>query len=152
MHNDVSNGRPNPYEMAVTQFEEAANRLNLDEDLRGVLRMSKRELTVHFPVHMDNGRTRMFTGFRVQHNINRGPAKGGIRYDAGVSLDEIRALAMWMTWKCAVVDIPFGGAKGGVIVDPKHLSENELEHLTRRYTTEISVLIGPASDIPAPDV
>ncbi len=152
MHNDVPNGRPNPYEMAVTQFEEAADRLNLDEDLRGILRMSKRELTVHFPVRMDNGRTRMFTGFRVQHNINRGPAKGGIRYDAGVSLDEIRALAMWMTWKCAVVDIPFGGAKGGVIVDPKQLSESEIEHLTRRYTTEISVLIGPASDIPAPDV
>ena len=152
MHNDVPNGRPNPYEMAVTQFEEAADRLSLDEDLRSILRMSKRELTVHFPVRMDNGRTRMFTGFRVQHNINRGPAKGGIRYDAGVSLDEIRALAMWMTWKCAVVDIPFGGAKGGVIVDPKQLSENEIEHLTRRYTTEISVLIGPASDIPAPDV
>lgn len=152
MHNDVPNGRPNPYEMAVAQFEEAADRLNLDEDLRGILRMSKRELTVHFPVHMDNGRTRMFTGFRVQHNINRGPAKGGIRYDAAVTLDEVRALAMWMTWKCAVVDIPFGGAKGGVIVDPKELSENELEHLTRRYTTEISVLIGPASDIPAPDV
>jgi glutamate dehydrogenase (NAD(P)+) len=152
MHNDVSNGRPNPYEMAVAQFEEAANRLNLDEDLRGILRMPKRELTVHFPVHMDNGRTRMFTGYRVQHNINRGPAKGGIRYDAGVTLDEVRALAMWMTWKCAVVDIPFGGAKGGVIVDPKQLSEQELEHLTRRYTTEISVLIGPASDIPAPDV
>ncbi len=152
MHNDVPNGRPNPYKMALAQFEEAADRLNLDEDLRGILRMSKRELTVHFPVHMDNGRTRMFTGFRVQHNINRGPAKGGIRYDAAVSLDEIRALAMWMTWKCAVVDIPFGGAKGGVIVDPKQLSESELEHLTRRYTTEISVLIGPASDIPAPDV
>jgi glutamate dehydrogenase (NAD(P)+) len=152
MHNDVPNGRPNPYEMAVAQFEEAADRLNLDEDLRGILRMSKRELTVHFPVHMDNGKTRMFTGFRVQHNINRGPAKGGIRYDAAVTLDEVRALAMWMTWKCAVVDIPFGGAKGGVIVDPKQLSENELEHLTRRYTTEISVLIGPASDIPAPDV
>jgi glutamate dehydrogenase (NAD(P)+) len=152
MHNDVPNGRPNPYAMAVAQFEEAADRLNLDEDLRGILRMPKRELTVHFPVHMDNGRTRMFTGYRVQHNINRGPAKGGIRYDAAVSLDEVRALAMWMTWKCAVVDIPFGGAKGGVIVDPKQLSEHELEHLTRRYTTEISVLIGPASDIPAPDV
>ena len=152
MHNDVPNGRPNPYEMAITQFEEAANRLGLDEDLRGILRMSKRELTVHFPVRMDDGRTRMFTGFRVQHNINRGPAKGGIRYDANVSLDEIRALAMWMTWKCAVVDIPFGGAKGGVIVDPRKLSEAELEHLTRRYATEISVLIGPTSDIPAPDV
>jgi glutamate dehydrogenase (NAD(P)+) len=152
MHNDVPNGRPNPYEIAVAQFEEAANRLHLDEDLRGVLRMPKRELTVHFPVRMDNGRTRMFTGYRVQHNINRGPAKGGIRYDANVTLDEVKALAMWMTWKCAVVDIPFGGAKGGVIVDPKDLSDNELEHLTRRYATEISVLIGPNSDIPAPDV
>ncbi|HEU5349880.1 MAG TPA: Glu/Leu/Phe/Val dehydrogenase, partial [Ktedonobacterales bacterium] len=152
MHNDAPNGRPNPYEMAVTQFEEAADRLGLDEDLRSILRMSKRELTVHFPVRMDNGRIRMFTGFRVQHNINRGPAKGGIRYDAGVSLDEIRALAMWMTWKCAVVDIPFGGAKGGVIVDPRQLSNKEIERLTRRYATEISVLIGPTSDIPAPDV
>ena len=119
MHNDVPNGRPNPYEMAVTQFEEAAARLRLDEDLCGILRAPKRELTVHFPVRMDNGRVRMFTGFRVQHNINRGPAKGGIRYDAHVSLDEVKALAMWMTWKCAVVDIPFGGAKGGVIVNPK---------------------------------
>jgi glutamate dehydrogenase (NAD(P)+) len=152
MHNDVPNGRPNPYQMAVAQFEEAADRLHLDEDLRGILRMPKRELTVHFPVRMDNGRIRMFTGFRVQHNINRGPAKGGIRYDANVSLDEVRALAMWMTWKCAVVDIPFGGAKGGVIVNPKELSENEIERLTRRYATEISVLIGPTSDIPAPDV
>lgn len=152
MHNDVPNGRPNPFEMAVAQFEVAADRLHLDEDLRCILRMSKRELTVHFPVRMDDGRTRMFTGFRVQHNINRGPAKGGIRYDAGVTLDEIRALAMWMTWKCAVVDIPFGGAKGGVIVDPKQLSDTEIEHLTRRYATEISVLIGPTSDIPAPDV
>src|SRR5690242_11114408 len=147
MHNDVPNGRPNPYEMAVTQFEEAANRLGLDDDLRGILRMSKRELTVHFPVRMDNGKTRMFTGFRVQHNINRGPAKGGIRYDANVSLDEIRALAMWMTWKCAVVNIPFGGAKGGVILNPRKLSRSELERLTRRYATEIAGVIGPDSDI-----
>ncbi|HEX6541278.1 MAG TPA: Glu/Leu/Phe/Val dehydrogenase [Ktedonobacterales bacterium] len=152
MHNDVPNGRPNPYAIAVAQFEEAADRLGLEEDLRGILRMSKRELTVHFPVHMDNGKTRMFTGYRVHHNINRGPAKGGIRYDANVTLDEIRALAMWMTWKCAVVDIPFGGAKGGVVVDPRGLSDIELERMTRRYATEISVLIGPTSDIPAPDV
>jgi glutamate dehydrogenase (NAD(P)+) len=152
MHNDVPNGRPNPYDMAVAQFEEAADRLHLDEDLRGILRTPKRELTVHFPVRMDNGRTKMFTGYRVQHNINRGPAKGGIRYDANVTLDEVKALAMWMTWKCAVVDIPFGGAKGGVIVDPKQLSETEVERLTRRYATEISVLIGPTRDIPAPDV
>ena len=109
----------NPYQMAVTQFEAAADRLNLPEDMRAILRMPKRELTVNFPVRMDNGSVRVYTGYRVQHNINRGPAKGGIRYDANVSLDEVRALAMWMTWKCAVVDIPFGGAKGGVIVDPE---------------------------------
>ena len=145
-------GRMNPYEMAVAQFDAAANRLNLAEDIRGILRMPKRELTVNFPVRMDDGSVRMYTGYRVQHNINRGPAKGGIRYDVNVTLDEVRALAMWMTWKCAVVDIPFGGAKGGVICDPKHLSPTELERLTRRYATEISLFIGPNSDIPAPDV
>src|SRR5215472_10680505 len=142
----------NAYQMAVTQFEEAADRLNLPEDMRAILRAPKRELTVNFPVRMDNGSIRVYTGYRVQHNINRGPAKGGIRYDANVSLDEVRALAMWMTWKCAVVDIPYGGAKGGVIVDPKKLSVTEVERLTRRYATEISILIGPNSDIPAPDV
>src|SRR5262249_47204178 len=112
----------------------------------------KRELTVNFPVRMDDGHVEMFTGYRVQHNITRGPAKGGIRFDANVSLDEVRALAMWMTWKCAVVNIPFGGAKGGVIVDPRQLSRGELERLTRRYATEIAGSIGPESDIPAPDV
>ncbi|HEX3271308.1 MAG TPA: Glu/Leu/Phe/Val dehydrogenase, partial [Ktedonobacterales bacterium] len=142
----------NPYQMAVAQFEEAADRLKLPEDMRAILRMPKRELTVNFPVRMDNGSVKVYTGYRVQHNINRGPAKGGIRYDANVSLDEVRALAMWMTWKCAVVDIPYGGAKGGVIVDPKQLSATEVERLTRRYATEISLLIGPNSDIPAPDV
>ena len=153
MHDAVqANGQPNPFQIALAQFEAAADRLHLDEDMRQVLRAPKRELTVHFPVRMDKGGIRMFTGFRVQHNINRGPAKGGIRYDAKVTLDEVKALAMWMTWKCAVVDIPFGGAKGGVIVDPKPLSLAELERLTRRYATEISVLIGPGSDIPAPDV
>jgi glutamate dehydrogenase (NAD(P)+) len=153
MHDAVqANGQPNPFQIALAQFEAAADRLHLDEDMRQVLRQPKRELTVHFPVRMDRGGIRMFTGFRVQHNINRGPAKGGIRYDANVTLDEVKALAMWMTWKCAVVDIPFGGAKGGVIVDPKPLSLAELERLTRRYATEISVLIGPGSDIPAPDV
>ena len=153
MHDDVpSSRRPNPYHMAVAQFEAAADRLGLSGDLRQILRAPKRELTVNFPVRMDDGSIRMYTGYRVQHNINRGPAKGGIRYDANVTLDEVRALAMWMTWKCAVVDIPFGGAKGGVIVDPKHLSMAELERLTRRYATEISILIGPSSDIPAPDV
>ena len=153
MHDDVPNTRrPNPYEIAVAQFEAAADRLNLSPNMRAVLRVPKRELTVNFPVRMDDGSIHMFTGFRVQHNINRGPAKGGIRYDAAVTLDEVRALAMWMTWKCAVVDIPFGGAKGGVIVDPKGMSQAELERMTRRYATEISILIGPSSDIPAPDV
>jgi glutamate dehydrogenase (NAD(P)+) len=153
MHDDVRpSRRPNPFEVALTQFEAAADRLHLDEDMRAILRMPKRELTVNFPVRMDNGHVQMYTGYRVQHNINRGPAKGGIRYDANVTLDEVRALAMWMTWKCAVVDIPFGGAKGGVIVDPKKLSLAEIERLTRRYATEISLLIGPSSDIPAPDV
>jgi glutamate dehydrogenase (NAD(P)+) len=138
--------------MAQAQFTAAADRLKLSDDLRAILSEPKRELIVHFPVRMDNGSIRMFTGFRVQHNVNRGPAKGGIRYDAQVTLDEVKALAMWMTWKCAVVDIPYGGAKGGVICNPKELSNAELERLTRRYATEISLLIGPHSDIPAPDV
>ena len=153
MHDDVPNTRrPNPYEIAVAQFEAAADRLNLSNNMRAVLRVPKRELTVNFPVRMDDGSIHMFTGYRVQHNINRGPAKGGIRYDSAVTLDEVRALAMWMTWKCAVVDIPFGGAKGGVICEPKGMSQSELERMTRRYATEISILIGPTSDIPAPDV
>ncbi|HEX9068045.1 MAG TPA: Glu/Leu/Phe/Val dehydrogenase [Ktedonobacterales bacterium] len=142
----------NPYKMAVAQFEEAAERLDLDEGMREMLRVPKRELSVNFPVRLDNGKLKVYSGYRVQHNVNRGPAKGGIRFDANVSLDEVRALAMWMTWKCAVVDIPYGGAKGGVIVDPKTLSANEIERLTRRFTTEISILIGPNTDIPAPDV
>jgi glutamate dehydrogenase (NAD(P)+) len=153
MHDVVPNAsRFNPYSVAVAQFDAAADRLHLAEDMRMILRVPKRELTVNFPVRMEDGTVRMFTGYRVHHNINRGPAKGGIRYDANVSLDEVRALAMWMTWKCAVVDIPFGGAKGGVIVDPKGLKLAEVERLTRRYATEISLLIGPNSDIPAPDV
>jgi glutamate dehydrogenase (NAD(P)+) len=142
----------NPFAEAVAQFDAAAERLQLSQELRAILRAPKRELTVNFPVRMDDGTVQMFTGYRVQHNINRGPAKGGIRYDTHVSIDEVRALAMWMTWKCAVVNIPFGGAKGGVIVDPRKLSAKELERLTRRYATEISVIIGPQSDIPAPDV
>ena len=142
----------NPFAVATAQFDEAADRLHLSQELRTILRMPKRELTVNFPVRMDDGRVQMYTGYRVQHNINRGPAKGGIRFDANVSLDEVRALAMWMTWKCAVVNIPFGGAKGGVIVDPHQLSHTELERLTRRYATEIAGVIGPESDIPAPDV
>lgn len=142
----------NPYDMAVAQFEDAAKRLGLSQAMRAILSRPKRELTVNFPVRMDNGDVRMFTGYRVQHNINRGPAKGGIRFSPQVSLDEVRALAMWMTWKCAVVGIPFGGAKGGVICDPHQMSHAELERMTRRYATEISILIGPNSDIPAPDM
>ncbi|HLI71413.1 MAG TPA: Glu/Leu/Phe/Val dehydrogenase [Ktedonobacteraceae bacterium] len=142
----------NPYDVAVTQFDEAAERLGLSQAMRAILRKPKRELIVHFPVRMDNGDVEMFTGYRVQHNINRGPAKGGIRFSPEVSLDEVRALAMWMTWKCAVVGIPFGGAKGGVICDPHKMSSSELERLTRRYATEISILMGPDSDIPAPDM
>ena len=142
----------NPYDMAIAQFDEAADRLGLSQAMRAILRKPKRELIVNFPVRMDNGDVEMFTGYRVQHNINRGPAKGGIRFSPEVSLDEVRALAMWMTWKCAVVGIPFGGAKGGVICDPHKLSRTELERLSRRYATEISILIGPDSDIPAPDM
>jgi len=142
----------NPYHVAVAQFDEAAERLGLSQPLRAILRKPKRELIVNFPVRMDNGDVEMFTGYRIQHNINRGPAKGGIRFSPEVSQDEVRALAMWMTWKCAVVNIPFGGAKGGVICDPHKLSSAELERLARRYATEISILIGPDSDIPAPDM
>ena len=138
--------------MAVQQFEEAAEKLNLSEDMREILRQPKRELAVNFPVRLDSGRIKTFTGYRVQHNVNRGPAKGGIRYGPDVTLDEVKALAMWMTWKCAVVGIPFGGAKGGVICDPKKMSSSELERLTRRFATEISLMIGPHSDIPAPDI
>ena len=142
----------NAWTVAQRQFDLAADRLNLDPGLRRVLREPRRELTVHFPVKMDDGSVQVFTGHRVQHNLGRGPAKGGIRYHQDVTLDEVKALAMWMTWKCAVVGIPYGGGKGGVIVDPKRLSLKELEALTRRFTTEIEVLIGPERDIPAPDV
>ncbi|HEV3310637.1 MAG TPA: Glu/Leu/Phe/Val dehydrogenase [Chloroflexota bacterium] len=143
---------PNEFETAQRQFDRAAEILNLDPNTRRILRTPQRMLEVHFPVHMDDGNIRMFTGFRVQHNLHRGPTKGGIRYHPDVSLDEVKALAMWMTWKCAIIGLPFGGAKGGVIVDPSELSDNELEHLTRRFTTEISLIIGPERDIPAPDV
>jgi glutamate dehydrogenase (NAD(P)+) len=142
----------NAWAVAQRQFDLAAEKLGLDPGMRKVLREPRRELTVHFPVHMDDGSVQVFTGYRVQHNLSRGPAKGGIRYHQDVSLDEVKALAMWMTWKCAVVGIPYGGGKGGVIVDPKKLSLKELEALSRRYFTEISVLIGPERDIPAPDV
>jgi glutamate dehydrogenase (NAD(P)+) len=142
----------NAWEVAQRQFDLAAERLNLDPGLRLVLREPRREFTCHFPVHMDDGSVQVFTGYRVQHNLGRGPAKGGIRYHQDVTLDEVKALAMWMTWKCAVVGIPYGGGKGGVIVDPKRLSQKELEALTRRFFTEIEVLVGPEKDIPAPDV
>jgi glutamate dehydrogenase (NAD(P)+) len=142
----------NAWEVAQRQFDLAAERLDLDPGMRRVLREPRRELTVHFPVHMDDGSTQVFTGYRVQHNLGRGPAKGGIRYHQDVTRDEVKALAMWMTWKCAVVSIPYGGGKGGVVVDPKKLSLKEVEALTRRFTTEIEVLIGPERDIPAPDV
>ncbi|HSP10410.1 MAG TPA: Glu/Leu/Phe/Val dehydrogenase [Candidatus Dormibacteraeota bacterium] len=142
----------NPWHNAQRQFDQAADLIELDPGLRRVLREVKRQLIVSFPVKMDDGSVRVFEGYRVQHNVTRGPAKGGIRYHQNVTLDEVKALAMWMTWKCAIAGLPFGGAKGGIVVDPKKLTEGELERLTRRYATEISVIIGPESDIPAPDV
>jgi glutamate dehydrogenase (NAD(P)+) len=142
----------NPWEAQSARFEFAARKLNLDPGLWKVLSSPAREIIVHFPVSMDDGRIEMFTGFRVQHSIARGPAKGGIRFSPDVNLDEVRALASWMTWKCAVVNIPFGGAKGGVICDPKTMSRGELERMTRRYTSEIIDFIGPEKDVPAPDV
>ncbi len=141
-----------PWLNAQRQFDAAADLLELDPGIRAFLREPQRQLIVNFPVKMDDGSTRMFEGYRVQHSLARGPAKGGIRYHQGVTLSEVKALAMWMTWKCAVVGIPFGGAKGGVIVDPKRISKSELERLTRRYASEISIIIGPERDIPAPDV
>ena len=142
----------NPWHNAQRQFDNAAELLGLEPGLRAVLREVRREYTVRFPVKMDDGSVRMYEGYRVQHNLTRGPAKGGIRFHPQVSLDEVKALAMWMTWKCAVANLPFGGAKGGVIVDPAELSHRELERLTRRFASEISALVGPDSDIPAPDV
>ena len=142
----------NPWEAQNARFDFAARKLNLDEGLWKVLRSPQREVIVHFPVTLDNGMIDMFTGFRVQHNIARGPCKGGIRYTPDLTLDEVRALASWMTWKCAVVNIPFGGAKGGIICDPKAMSRGELERMTRRYTAEIIEFLGPEKDVPAPDV
>jgi len=142
----------NPFEIAKQQFDRAADYLDLEESLRNVLRSAKRQLIVSIPVRMDGGETKVFEGYRVQHNIARGPAKGGIRYHPNVTLDEVKALASWMTWKCATVGIPYGGGKGGVVCDPKSLSKNELERLTRRYAFEIAPIIGPDRDIPAPDV
>jgi len=142
----------NPWEAQAARFDFAAQKLNLDEGLWKILRYPQREIIVHIPVAMDNGTLEVFTGFRVQHSIARGPAKGGVRYSPDVTLDEVRALASWMTWKCAVVNIPFGGAKGGIIVDPKKMSQAELEKMTRRYTAELIEFLGPEKDVPAPDV
>jgi glutamate dehydrogenase (NAD(P)+) len=142
----------NPWLAAAARFDEAALRLKLDEGVCKVLRTPNKELTVNIPVLLDDGRIEVFTGYRVQHSLARGPAKGGIRFAPDVTLDEVRALASWMTWKCAVVNIPFGGGKGGVICDPNIMSDQELEKLTRRYTSEIMDFIGPERDVPAPDV
>src|ERR1700685_2118946 len=142
----------NPWKAQAARFDLAAQKLNLDEGLWKVLQSPSREIIVHIPVMLDNGSLEVFTGFRVQHSIARGPAKGGVRYAPDVTLDEVRALASWMTWKCAVVNIPFGGAKGGIICDPHKMSQSELERMTRRYTAELFEFIGPEKDVPAPDV
>ena len=142
----------NPYRIAQIQFDIAAEYLKLDQGLRQILRTPKRVLEVSIPTKMDNGQVRVFSGYRVQHNVARGPAKGGIRYHPGVTLDEVKALAAWMTWKTATVNIPYGGGKGGVICDPKRMTKPELERMTRRFTSEILPIIGPEQDIPAPDV
>jgi glutamate dehydrogenase (NAD(P)+) len=144
--------RTSAYQTAQRRFDAAADVIGLPDDTRKVLREVQRELTVHFPVRRDDGSVHVYTGWRVQHNISRGPAKGGIRYHADANLDLVKALAMLMTWKCAAVGIPYGGSKGAVAVDPTKLSQTELEHLTRRYATEIAILIGPEKDIPAPDM
>lgn len=148
----MSSPRENPFVNAQRQFDIAADILDLSPGLREILRVPQRELSVTFPVKMDDGSIRVFHGYRVQHNITRGPAKGGIRFHPAVDLDEVRALAMWMTWKCAAVNLPYGGAKGGVVVNPKTMSMSELERMTRRYASEISMMIGPEKDIPAPDM
>ena len=148
----IDHTQTDPWAVAREQFGIAADRLHLDPNMRAILAECQRELIVHFPVRMADGVVKVFTGYRVQHNVSRGPGKGGIRYHPSVSLNEVKALAMWMTWKCAVVGIPYGGAKGGVICDPKGMSQQQLETLTRRYATEIMLLIGPERDIPAPDV
>ncbi|MEO5918130.1 MAG: Glu/Leu/Phe/Val dehydrogenase [Candidatus Limnocylindrales bacterium] len=142
----------NPLAAALAQFDQTADHLQLEPGIRAILRAPKREWTVNFPVMLDDGTVKVFTGYRVQHNVSRGPAKGGLRYHETADLDDVRALAMWMTWKCALVDVPFGGAKGGVTLDPRMFSTRELEAVTRRFATELEGIIGPDSDIPAPDV
>jgi glutamate dehydrogenase (NAD(P)+) len=142
----------NPFESMMQRFDEAATRLNLDPNIYKILRWPNREITLYIPVMMDDGNYQVFTAYRVQHNFARGPGKGGVRFSPDVTLDEVRALAAWMTWKCAVVNIPFGGAKGGIICDPRDMSLTELERLTRRYTAELIDFIGPEKDVPAPDM
>ena len=142
----------NPFRIAQIQFDMAAEYLKLDPGLRQILRTPKRVMEVSVPVKMDNGQTKVFAGFRVQHNVSRGPAKGGLRYHPNVTIDEVKALAAWMTWKTATVNLPYGGAKGGIGCDPKRMSKGELERMTRRYAAEIQPIIGPEVDIPAPDV
>src|SRR5213076_2365571 len=142
----------NPFESMMSRFDRAAQLLDLDEDLYAVMRVPNRELKVYIPTRMDSGRIQVFEGYRVQHNFARGPAKGGIRYAPDVNIDEIRALAGWMTWKCAVVNVPFGGAKGGIICNPQEMSIGELERMTRRYAAELIDFIGPEKDVPAPDM
>jgi len=142
----------NPFESMMSRFDRAAQLLDLDPDLYAVMRVPNRELKVYIPTRMDSGRIQVFEGYRVQHNFARGPAKGGIRYAPDVNLDEVRALAAWMTWKCAVVNVPFGGAKGGIICDPQQMSIGELERMTRRYAAELLDFIGPEKDVPAPDM
>ena len=142
----------NAYDGAMENFDIAADALGLDDDVRSMIKYPERVLTVVLPVRMDTGKIHCFQGFRAQHSTARGPAKGGIRYHPNVTVDEVKALATWMTWKCAVVNIPFGGGKGGVTCNPKEMSQTEIERLTRRYTSAILPLIGPAQDIPAPDV
>jgi len=148
----VQDSEINPFEAVMSRFDIAAQKLNLDDGLYQFLRYPRREITVYIPVFMDTGRLQVFTGYRVQHNISRGPSKGGLRFAPDVTLDEMKALAAWMTWKCAVVNIPFGGAKGGVVCDPPQMSSGELERLTRRYTAELFEFLGPEKDVPAPDI
>jgi len=148
----ISHLRENPFEIARAQLQRVATIFGIDSNLVAVLGQCKKAVEVSIPVGMDDGSTEVFKGFRVTHNVARGPSKGGIRYHPDVTVDEVKALAMWMTWKCALMGIPFGGAKGGIVCDPKHMSRGELERMTRRYTSEIINEIGPEKDIPAPDV
>lgn len=151
VHNTIEE-IPSAYQTALTQYDRAVSRMSIDDNIVEYMRWPRRELTVNFPVRRDNGKVEMFTGYRVHHSTVMGPSKGGLRYSLNVTLDEVRALAMWMTWKCALVNLPYGGAKGGVLVDPKTLSPREKENLTRRYASELIPLISPHSDIPAPDM